>query len=102
MLLPVSPEAGCGTAPVMTMEVTMKRKIIAKKVEGNLYFYLKSKEGIQYLFMQRYTRAVYDYFRRGISESQVRSFKDWDRNPRLDKTIEKLPLYITYVVRQCA
>lgn len=80
----------------------MKRKIIAKKVEGNLYFYLKSKEGIHYLFMQRYTRAVYDYFRRGISESQVRSFKDWDRNPRLDKTIEKLPLYITYVVRQCA
>lgn len=80
----------------------MKRKIIAKRVEGDLYFYLKSKHDTQYLFMQRYTRAVYDYFYRGISESQVRSFKDWDRNPRLDKTIEKLPLYITYVVRQCA
>lgn len=87
---------------MMTMEVAMKRKIIVKRVEEDLYFYLKSKEGIQYLFMQRYTRAVYDYFRRGISESQLRSFSNWDKNRRLDKTIEKLPLYITYVVRQCA
>ena len=80
----------------------MKRKIFARRADGKLYFYLKSKKGIQYLFMQRYTRAVYEYFHKGISEGQLRSFKDWDRNPRLDKTIEKLPLYINYVVRQCA
>ena len=80
----------------------MKRKIIAQKVEGDLYFYLKSRHKTQYLFMQRYTRAVYDYFRFGISENQLRSFHNWDRNPRLDKTIEKIPLYITYVLRECA
>lgn len=80
----------------------MKRKIIVQRVGGNLYFYLKSKEGMQYLFMQRYTKAVYDHFRRGISESQLWTFKGWDKNRRLDKTIEKLPLYITYVQHQCA
>ena len=80
----------------------MKRKIIAQKVEGNLHFYLKSKRSTQYLFMQRYTRGVYDYFRFGISENQLHSFSSWDRNPRLDKAIEKIPLYINYVLRECA
>ena len=90
------------TVSVIPVEVIMKRKIIARRVENNLYFYLKSKHSTQYLFMQRYTRAVYDYFRYGISENQLRTYKGWDRNPRMDKTVEKLPLYITYVLRECA
>lgn len=80
----------------------MKKKITVKSMNNHLYFYLRSDQGEQLLFMQKFTRGVYRYFRNGISESQLRAYHYWNRNPRLDKTIEKLPIYITYVMRECA
>ena len=80
----------------------MKNRIIVKRVNDKLYFYLKSKQGIQFLFTQRYTKAVYEYFRKGgVAEKELYSHK-WRTNRRLDKTVEKLPLYIDYVLRECA
>ena len=79
----------------------MKKKITVRSIDNYLYFYLRSEQGEQFLFTQKFTRGVYRYFRNGISESQLRAYRCWDRNPRLDKTIERLPAYITYVMREC-
>ena len=77
----------------------MKKKIIVKKENGDLSFYLKSSNGVQYLCTKRYTRAVWNYFRSGISENQLREYKRWGKNRRLDKIVTTLPMYIRYVVR---
>lgn len=79
----------------------MKKKITVRSINNHLYFYLHSDRGEQFLFMQRFTGGVYRYFRNGISENQLREYHGWNRNPRLDKTIEKIPVYITYVMREC-
>lgn len=79
----------------------MKKKITVKPFNGHLYFYLRSDLGEHFLFTQKFSGGVYHYFRNGISENQLRAYRGWDRNPRLDKTIEKLPAYITYVMREC-
>lgn len=76
----------------------MKNKIIVNKKNNKLDFYLLSKKRKLYLFTQAYTRGVYHYFRNGRSETEVRTYKKWNTNPRLDKTIEKLPLYIHYAI----
>ena len=76
----------------------MKNKIIVRKGKNKLDFYLLSNSEKFYLFTQCYTKGVYNYFRSGRSENEIRSYKKWDRNLRLDKTIEKLPMYIQYVL----
>lgn len=36
------------------------------------------------------------------TQNELRQFKNWRKNPRLDKTIEKIPIYRTYVMREIA
>lgn len=78
----------------------MKNQIIINSGVNELNFYLSNQYGTYYLFTQPYTPGVYDYFRSGRSENEIRSFRNWNRNPRLDKTIEKLPMYIRFVMRE--
>ncbi|WP_029542199.1 hypothetical protein [Selenomonas sp. AB3002] len=80
----------------------MKDKIQISKLNNKLHFYLVSSKGRFYLFTQRFSKGVYHFFIKGRSESEILSFKHWSRNPRLDKTIEKLPIYITYVRKEFA
>lgn len=47
-----------------------------------------------YLFRQRYTIAVYNLFKRGMRDYELRRYRNWERNPRVDKTIDKIPVYI--------
>lgn len=78
----------------------MKNQVIIKSGVNTLNFYLTNQYGTYYMFTQAYTPGVYDYFRRGRSENEIRSFRNWNQNPRVDKTIEKLPGYIRYVMRE--
>lgn len=81
----------------------MKNKItVIKDAKEKMHFYLQSKTGKYYLFSQPYSKGVYNYFRPGRAESEVRGYNKWNRNPRLDKTIERIPMYIEYVARQVA
>lgn len=72
----------------------MKNQIIAKSGVDCLNFYLVNRYGTYYMFTQKYSRAVFVHFRNGRSENEVRSFRDWDRDRRLVKVIEKLPAHI--------
>lgn len=70
--------------------------------DWKLNFYLVAGGKTIYLFTQDYTKGVYDFFKNGRSANELRQFKQWKRNPRLDKTIEKIPIYRTYVMREIA
>ena len=70
--------------------------------DWKLNFYLVKEGKTLYLFTQNYTRGVYDFFKYGRSANELRQFKNWRKNPRLDKTIEKIPIYRAYVMREIA
>ena len=78
----------------------MKNSVTVTKSNGWIHFYLTSGKQTRYLFSQKFTKGVYQYFRDGRSENEIKKFNKWNRNPRLDKTIEKIPLYVRYVFRE--
>ena len=78
----------------------MKNKITVTKNNNNLNFYLLSGGKRYYLFTQDFSKGVYKFFQSGRSESELHKYKLWRKNPRLDKTIEKIPLYTRYVLKE--
>ena len=80
----------------------MKNKISVTKANNKLNFYLLSEGKRYYLFTQSFSKGVYQFFQNGRSESELYKYKLWHKNPRLDKTIEKIPLYTRYVLKEAA
>lgn len=78
----------------------MKDKITVTKKDNKIHFFLNAKAGKFFLFSQNFSKGVYSFFQNGKSETEVKTFKQWNRNPRLDKTIEKIPLYTKYVRKE--
>ena len=78
----------------------MRNKITITKSNNKIHFYLVTGGKQYYLFSQDFSKGVYEFFRSGRSEAELHSFKLWHRNPRLDKTIEKIPMYIRYVMKE--
>ena len=79
----------------------MKGKIVISKTTDYIHFYWTgSTFGKLYLFSQKFSKGVFDFFCHGRSVMEVRSFKQWNRNPRLDKTITKLPIYMKYAWKE--
>lgn len=72
----------------------MKKIIMNADENANLHCYLVIGNRKYYLFTQPYTKEVYEYFRNGRTEEELRRYNKWNRNSRLDKTIEKIPMYI--------
>lgn len=68
----------------------MKKKITITTSNNQIHFYLTCAAGTGYLFSQRFTKGVYDYFRCGRSLNEVHAFCKWGCNPRSDKTIDKV------------
>lgn len=78
----------------------MKNKIIISKSNEKIHFYLISNGKRHYLFSQDFSKGVYQFFRSGRSESELHKYSLWRKNPRLDKTIEKIPMYLRYVLKE--
>ncbi len=78
----------------------MKNKISVTKSNDKIHFYLWSGGKRFYLFSQGFSKGVYEFFRNGRSEAELHNYKLWHKNPRLDKTIEKIPMYIRYVMKE--
>lgn len=79
----------------------MKNKITIQSRNNKISFYFHVSGKRLYLFSERFTKGVYEFFRKGRSESEIKSYSLWNRNPRLDKTITKIPLYTRYALK-CA
>lgn len=75
----------------------MKDKIIVTKGNNQINLYLVSKGKRLWLFSQKYSMSVYKYFQNGRSVREIMAYKDWQKGPRLNKTIERLPGMIKYV-----
>jgi len=75
----------------------MKDKIIVTKGNDQIDLYLISEGKKLWLFSQKYSMSVYNYFRNGRSVREVMAYKDWQKGPRLNKTIERIPGMIKYV-----
>lgn len=80
----------------------MKNKITVTKSNDKIHFYLVSGKVHRYLFSQNFSKGVYNFFMKGRSEAEILGFKKWRDNPRLDKTISKLPMYIRFALKECA
>ena len=80
----------------------MAKRIFVTKANNVMSFYLKVNNMTVFLFCQPFSKGVYDYFMKGRSEAEVRAFKKWNQNPRLDKTISKIPMYIRYALKEGA
>lgn len=78
----------------------MKNKISVTKGDNKIHFYLLTENKRYYLFTQSFSKGVYQFFQGGRSESELHKYKNWRKNPRLDKTIEKIPLYTRYVLKE--
>jgi hypothetical protein len=74
-------------------------KIVVSKGHDVLYFYLQEKEGLYFLFSQKFSKGVWKFFENGRYEAELLAFHDWKRNPRLNKTIERIPRVTRYVRR---
>ena len=79
----------------------MKGKIIIKKTPDMIHFYWTHHTiGKLYLFSQKFSKGVFDFFCPGRSITEVLRFRQWNRNPKLDKTITKLPMYMKYARKE--
>lgn len=53
-----------------------------------------------YLLSQPFSVGVWRYFKNGRAVSEIMAFRAWNKNPRLDKTIVRLPSVIRYIKRE--
>ena len=82
----------------------MKNKIFIKKLfiekgDEHLEFYLKNENGEFWLFTQPFSKGVYEWFKDGRSESEILNFDKWEKNKRLNNTIQRIPREIKYVTK---
>ena len=75
----------------------MKNKVIITKENEAIEFYLKNDKGTFWLFTQPYSKGVYEWFKDGRSEREILNFTKWERNKRLNNTINRIPREIKYV-----
>ena len=81
-------------------EKIMKRRIVVETRNHQMMFYLVCGRERYFLFTQKFSKGVYDYFAKGRNVAEVLAFNKWNRNKRLDKTIEKIPMYLSYAMRE--
>lgn len=56
----------------------MKNKITIKKSNNYIHFYLHCDAGQAYLFSEKFHKGVYDYFRNGRSEGELREYRAYN------------------------
>ena len=64
---------------------------------GELYFYLRHDRKRYYLFHQPYRKSVCAFFEHGVYLDDAFDYSRAKRNPRIVKTISKLPFAIHYI-----
>ena len=77
-----------------------KERIEITRDNNRINFYLTFGGERHWLFTQDYSLSVYDYFRFGRSVKELRTSKFWRTNPRLAKTIERIPAMVSYIRKE--
>ena len=77
-----------------------KERIEITKNNNRINFYLAFEGQRYWLFSQQFSLSVYEYFKSGRSVGEVRKHNFWRSNPRLAKTLERIPAMISYVKKE--
>lgn len=77
----------------------MKNKVVVKKANDEIKFYLKNDNGEFWLFTQPFSKGVYEWFKGGRSEREIMKFDKWKKNKRLVDTVQRIPREIKYVTK---
>ncbi|MBQ5824112.1 MAG: hypothetical protein IIW48_04825 [Clostridia bacterium] len=77
----------------------MKNRVIIKRKDENIRFYLKNDKGEFWLFDQQYTDALFDYFKNGRSEKEIITFRKWGYDKDVVKAVCRIPREIKYVTK---
>lgn len=77
-----------------------KERIEITKSNNHINFYLTFGGERHWLFSQEFSLSVYDYFKFGRSLSEMRKHNFWRSNPRLAKTIDRIPSMVGYVRKE--
>lgn len=80
----------------------IKGKVTITKTRNHIHFYYMTENNRLYLFTNKFTKGLYTYFRNGKLIGELSKYKNGTRNPRADKTVTKIPMYIKYVMKECA
>lgn len=99
----------CFKGKIVVDETKTERGLFDRMCKGSakepgriLNFYWQTGDKKIWLFSQKYNRSIHKAFMRGMRDFDIRNYNKWDRNPRLDKTIEKIPMYVAYASREIA
>ena len=78
----------------------MKPIVFCKPTQKGVHtFFVKTDDGVKYLFTQSYRRGVHDFFSKGVSVNQV--FNDVCMyDTALCKTTKKLYSYLQYIEKE--
>ena len=80
-----------------------EQPLLANRDNAKLQFFLDLDQKQYYLFEQSFSKGVYRYFKQGVRLSQLRKYNNWNKNMRLDKTIEdRIPQCTKYVIKELA
>ena len=71
--------------------------LLYKPEKGKTQFFLDHNGNTYYLFQQPYRKSVCAFFERGVVLNDVFNYPRAKRNPRIVKTISKLPYSIHYI-----
>ena len=83
------------------MTNTIRTNIICKSAHDRLEFFACTGGEEFYLFSQRFDRAVFARFKKGVELSEALTpIKRRGRNLPLEKVSDKLPAYIRYVEQE--
>ena len=77
-----------------------KERIEVTRNSNYINFYLVVGAERLWLFSQEYSQSVYEYFKDGRAIGEFRKNPFWRSNPRLAKTIDRMPSMMRYVKRE--
>lgn len=76
------------------------KTVFIKPKEKTIDFYLKDDRGnVYYLFTQKYTVRVHEYFGNGLSWSNLKTGLKKKSGKYIEKILEKIPKYAKYVLQ---
>ena len=75
--------------------------LFANRNNAKLQFFYCLDNEEYYMFEQVFTKGVYLYFKQGVPLSEIKAYKQWNKNVRLDKTIEdRIPQCTKYIMKE--
>lgn len=72
----------------------MRYRIAVTRDGSQLHFYLMCNKEPTYLFSTKYSDEVYQYFKNGRSDSEIRKFHQWGKDICRDRIVEKCKSHI--------